>query len=132
LDENKKTIKIKKFIQINENTLESKEYYILTIYEDGGQDYTHLFDSYKILFDYVVCQIYYELKDNSKALNDFDNQDFDGNVDMLFDYYDNLIDKYKPNYMNLNKLVYENIEVEEEVKYEDWMKVRMDSKKYNL
>ena len=120
-------MKIKKFTTLNEN-LESKNYYLLTKYQRSDEDeFFHLFDSYKILFDYVVCEIYYQLKNYPSALDDFDKQDFDNDIDALFEYFDKFIKKY-----NTDVITYEDIEIEKEVEYKDWMKVRINAKKYNL
>lgn len=119
-------MKIKKFTALNEGL--EKNYYLLTKYEgDDGEEFVHLFDSYEILFDYVVCEIYYQLKNFPKALNDFDKQDFKGQIDDLFEYYDKFIQKYKT-----DVITYEDIEIEKEVIFEDWMKIRMNAKKYNI
>ena len=120
-------MRIKKFTQLNEK-LEQKIYYLLTKNEkDGFDEYHHLFDSYNILFDYVICEIYYQLKKYPIALNDFDKKDFDYDLDELFDYYTKLEENYK-----IDKLVFEDLEIESDVVFEDWMKIRMNAKKYNL
>lgn len=126
-------MKIKKFsvelgwVLLNEK-LESTNYYLFTKHESDGFDvYNHLFDSYNTLFDYMICEIYYQLKNQPKLLNDFDAQDFDGDIDEVFDYYNKLRDKYR-----LDELSYEDIKIEKDVKFKDWMKLRMNSKKYNI
>jgi len=119
-------MKIKKFIQLNEEVT-PKIYYLFTKQETNGFDhYNHLFDSYNILFDYMICEIYYQLKKYPIALNDFDKRDFD-DLDELFDYYTEIEKNY-----NVDKLVFEDITVEGEVIFEDWMKIRMNAKKYNI
>ena len=116
-------MKIKKFIQLNENISDSKEYYILAKHEyelgaiNDTQGYFHLFDSYKNLYDYVICEIYYQLKNNIRALNKFEEQNFDNNVDNVLNYYNEI-----PEIYNLDKIEIDKIEIEGKVEYEDWIK----------
>jgi hypothetical protein len=127
-------MKIKKFTTLNED-LESidkyvppKNLYLFTKYQKSDkEDFNHLFDSYQILFDYIVCEIYYQLKDYPRALNDFENQNFDNDVDVILEYYETIMTKY-----NLDELVYQEIKIEKKVKFEDWMKIRMNAKKFNI
>jgi hypothetical protein len=119
-------MKIKKFTTLNEGL--EKNYYLLTKHQrSDGDEYFHLFDSYEILFDYVVCEIYFQLKNYPKALDDFDKQDFDGDLDAIFEYFDQYIEKY-----NTDVITYEDIDIEKEVKFEDWMKIRLNARKYNI
>jgi hypothetical protein len=114
-----------KIAKFNENL--EKQYLLFTILdEDGGSNV--LFNSYEIAMNYMITKIYKAIGNKEKKLNKFEKLNID-NLYELFDYYDELVD----NNDNLSRIIYDDIEVTNEIDFvDDWIELRLNAKKYNL
>lgn len=57
--------------KLNENFDSDELYLVIKTKNDGYDRYSHLFGSYKATIDYILYDIYTELKDKSKKLIEF-------------------------------------------------------------
>ena len=119
-------MKIKKFKHINEQNQEIDLFIFLFVSDSeyvGSSENPQLliFDNHKNAINYLRNRMYQLYRYDENILKKLDNID---HVEDLVEYYDEMNDK--DFYYYQEEIANENVELDE------WIKLRLDSKKYNL
>lgn len=119
-------VNIKRFDLINEELVIDDNYYLIV--EQDNFDIYYLFEDDEYACRFILNRLYEYFKENSGILNDLDILTNNMNFDEISEFYVEIQNKY----YNINKLIFQELEIKDDVKLPSWVEARLSAKKYNL
>lgn len=119
-------VKIKRFDLIKEDSSTYKDYYLIV--EQDNFDVYYLFEKKEDACKFTLKKLYEYFKENSGVLQDLDTLTNNMDFDEISEFYIEV----QARFYNINKLIFQELEIKDEVKLPNWVEARLSAKKYNL